>query len=76
MWKDRISARLKVYLDKEVRGTWSSLKAIRQAKSKSNAQLWVAIANLSMKLDEIEQRLVKLEVRKGQKELIEALDDM
>lgn len=72
MWRDKVSINLRVYLDKELRGTYSELKAIRNAKDKSTAQLWVAIANISSRLDAIERKLGKPK----NKELLESLDEM
>jgi len=77
MWRSKVSPKLRKYLNKEVRASLQEVKAIKTAKKKSNAQLWCAIAHLSKQIDELNNKLLKLEAKKkNNKKLEESLNDM
>jgi len=46
-WREKLNPILKEYLDSLIKDTYSEKKAYSKAKNPSNAQLWVALANLS-----------------------------
>ena len=46
-WHEKLNPIVKDHLDALIKDTYSEKKAYNKAKSPSNAQLWVALANLS-----------------------------
>ena len=56
-WRKVIHPSLKPYLEHQIRETFKHRKVIRRSNDPKNAQLWVAIANLSRDLAEIKSKL-------------------
>jgi len=74
-WKEKLDSKTKKHLEAHLKGTYYNREAILLSKDKKNAQLWVAIANLSeevlklnMKLKFLEKALVQITNKKNKKE--------
>jgi hypothetical protein len=55
-WRDHVEPSLKGHLEAQIRNS-SRHKAFLRAPNQANAQLWIAIANLSKKLYDLQMKL-------------------
>ena len=60
-WKDKIDLSLKDHLERQIRETHNNKEAITSSKDPKITQLWIAVANLSREIFEINLRLKYLE---------------
>ena len=60
-WRDSIDKTIKQHLEVQIKESIKQKEAINKSKSPSNAQLWVAIANLSRQIFELEMKSKYLE---------------
>ena len=60
-WRKHIHPELREHLEMQIRNTFNHKKAYESADNRGNAQLWVAIGNLSKQLSKIEKRLQEIE---------------
>jgi len=68
-WKDKIDNVVKEHLDLQIRKTYDQEEAFNKAGNKANAQLWIAIANLSREIFELNLKLKYLERQLKNKEI-------
>tara|TARA_Y100000034_G_C6735937_1_gene326328 strand:- start:42 stop:419 length:378 start_codon:yes stop_codon:yes gene_type:complete len=61
VWRKNVDPIIKDYLDLQVRETTKFKQAYEKAKNKSNAQLWIAIANMTKHLFNLELKIKYLE---------------
>lgn len=52
-WMEKLDESTKEHLDIQIKETHFNEEALKTAENKQNAQLWVAIANLSKQMNEI-----------------------
>jgi len=57
IWRKVLHPSLKPHLEHQIRETFKHRKVIRRSSDPKNAQLWVAIANISKDMAEIKQKL-------------------
>ena len=57
IWRKVLHPSLKPHLEHQIRETFKHRKVIRRSSDPKNAQLWVAIANISKDIVEIRQKL-------------------
>ena len=57
IWRKVLHPSLKPHLEHQIRETFKHRKVIRMSSDPKNAQLWVAIANISKDMAEIKQKL-------------------
>lgn len=60
-WRDTVDPSIRGYLEMQVKETSRHKNSYRLSENPSNAQLWVAIANLSKQLFDINLKLNYLE---------------
>ena len=60
-WRKHIHPDLREHLEMQIRNTFTHKKGYESADNRGNAQLWVAIGNLSKQLSKIEKRLQEIE---------------
>lgn len=60
-WRDNIDPFLRTHLEAQLRDTMKYRNSFRYSKDPANAQLWVAIANLSRQLFNVSVKLNYLE---------------
>lgn len=72
-WKEKIDNVVKEHLDLQIRKTYDQEEAFNKASNRANAQLWVAIANLSREIFELNLKLKYLERQLKNKEKIKNL---
>ncbi|MBI2105397.1 hypothetical protein HYT56_01000 [Candidatus Woesearchaeota archaeon] len=60
-WRKNIDPILKEHLEKQIRESYVHKNSYSLAKNKNTAQLWVAIANLSKQIFELNLRIKFLE---------------
>nr|MBI4156926.1 hypothetical protein [Candidatus Woesearchaeota archaeon] len=68
-WKDKIDNVVKEHLDLQIRKTYDQEEAFNKADNKANAQLWIAIANLSREIFELNLKLKYLEKKQKNKKI-------
>ncbi|MBS3146577.1 hypothetical protein J4471_02665 [Candidatus Woesearchaeota archaeon] len=56
-WRKVLHPTLKPHLEHQIKETFKHRKVIRRASDPMNAQLWVAIANLTKEINEIKLNL-------------------
>lgn len=56
-WRKVLHPSLKPHLEHQIRETFKHRKVIRRSNDPMNAQLWVAIANLTKEINEIKTQL-------------------
>ena len=56
-WKDKLDQSIKSHLEKQISKTVKDRDAYNKAPNPGNAQLWVAIANLSKELFDLNLKL-------------------
>ena len=70
-WKQKLDNMIKEHLDIQIRKSFEQEEAFNSATNKANAQLWVAIANLSKELFDLNLKIKflekKLETKKTSK---------
>ena len=60
-WRDKVDPAIKTHLEKQVAETVKERRAYEYAQDSGNAQLWVAVANLSRQIFDLELRIKSLE---------------
>src|SRR3989344_3205306 len=60
-WRKHIHPDLREHLEMQIRNTFTHKKGYESADNRGNAQLWVAIGNLSKQLSKIEKKLQEIE---------------
>ena len=60
-WRKNVDPIIKDYLDLQVRETTKFKQAYEKAKNKPNAQLWIAIANMTKHIFNLELKIKYLE---------------
>ena len=60
-WRNSVDTALKSHLEAQIRESSRHKNAYSKAKNKANAQLWVAIANLSKQMFDLNLRMNYLE---------------
>ena len=71
-WKKDIDKSIEDHLELQIRETLPYKKAYSQAKNPTNAQLWVAVANLSKQIFDLNLKIKFLE--KALQELVKPKD--
>ncbi len=61
MWRNNVDKDIKGHLERVINDTVRYRQAVRQAENPGNAQLWIAIANLSKQIFDINLKLNYLE---------------
>lgn len=61
VWRKKIDPMLKPYLEVQIKETLKNRSALKESKNPGNAQLWLAIANLSKQLFEAHVKMKVLE---------------
>ncbi|MBS3107923.1 hypothetical protein J4468_03325 [Candidatus Woesearchaeota archaeon] len=61
VWRKKIDSMLKTHLEVQIKETLKNREALNDAKRPGNAQLWLAIANLSKQLFEMHIKVKVLE---------------
>jgi len=60
-WRDSVDKSIKGYLEVQIRDSAKHKETISNSKNPANAQLWIAIANLSKQVFELELKFKYLE---------------
>ncbi|MBI2109759.1 hypothetical protein HYT58_01140 [Candidatus Woesearchaeota archaeon] len=60
-WRARVDAQLRNHLEKQIQETGKHRASYSQAKEPGNAQLWIAVANLSREIVDLSLKLKFLE---------------
>ena len=60
-WRKHVHPELREHLEREIRGTFAYKKGYDDADNKGNAQLWIAVANLSKMINKLEKKLGEIE---------------
>ena len=60
-WREKVDPLIKNHLELQVKETLNQKKAYDSAKNKGNAQLWIAIANLSKHIFDLNLKVKYLE---------------
>ena len=68
-WKNKVDNVIKEHLDLQIRKTYDQEEAFNKASNKANAQLWIAIANLSREIFELNLKLKYQERKQKNKEI-------
>lgn len=60
-WREKVDSVTKDHLELQIRSTHKNEEALKSAEDPINAQLWLAIANLSRQIHSLESKLDYLE---------------
>ena len=60
-WKDKLDNAIRDHLNIQLRNSFEQEEAFNSAKNKANAQLWVAIANLSKEIFDLNLKVKYIE---------------
>lgn len=61
VWRDNVNSAIKTHLDKQIAESIKDRKAYEEASNPGNAQLWVAVANLSKEIFDLNLKFGYLE---------------
>ena len=60
-WRKSVDNSIRNHLELQIKGTHKHKESYSDALQPSNAQLWIAIANLSKQIQNLNSRLINLE---------------
>jgi len=60
-WREKVDNSIKEHLDTQIKETHKSEDALKSADDPKNAQLWIAIANLSKQINDISLKVDYIE---------------
>ena len=63
-WREKVDRIIREHLEKQIKESSKHEESYSDAGNKANAQLWIAIANLSKRINDLSMKIKNLEGKK------------